>query len=240
VKAWPFLTCSIKGKCVKALKVFFLMVIPIFFGISCVHIPAEERYPDMVADTDPIKLGMVEAEFDKIFSSGLSKQELSVIFYPRYDMVAVEFKFETIRYRQFWNRENRETFIKALERYKEDYTVRNLDNRYRKTKSIYGKLTGLTEWETFGFTNVYSASPVIEIGYRFRQNAPYFAVFQRSAKEETGIMGDGANLTSTDINMYYTRSQAEDLIAYFNQDFLVSLVDNTVRHVKSDPIIDIY
>ena len=186
-----------------------------------------KRFPNMVADAEPVPAGTIEAEFDRLLSSRLNKYEVEAIFYPRLNAVALEFKHEFITYRQFWDQNGRVQFAEALERYKVDYDARNLVDRYGRTKAVYGKLKGRLEWETFKLAQTRVSFPVIEIGYRFKENAPFFATRTRSAKEEktsASASGDGVNMENTLIHMYFTRAQADDLVKLFDQTYLMGLI----------------
>jgi hypothetical protein len=177
---------------------------------------------------DPVSAGTAAVEFDKMFSSKLDTKEMDVIFYPRYNAVALEFRYEFVRYRQFWDEAARRQFVDALKRYKEDYAARNLVAKYGKSRAVYGKVKGTVEWETFKYTVTHRSSPSIELGYRFRggkgKETPFFAVLQRSARDESGGQGDTSNLESLQINLYFTRSQAEELAQLFDQSYLLGLL----------------
>jgi hypothetical protein len=199
----------------------------VFLFFSCHTLDPAERYPDMVADRDPISAGTIEFELDRLFSSNLEKKEAALIFYPRYNTVALEFRYQTIRYRQFWDLAGRQHFVQALDRYKEDYAAKNLVNKYSKSRSVYGKFKGKIEWETFSFTTPGLAYPVMELGYRFRGKgggSPYFAVLQQAAKDEYTLNSDSSKPDSLLISTYYTRAQAEELAGIFDQTFLLSLL----------------
>ena len=206
--------------------IVLLACIPLALGLSCTSVDPSAKYPNMVADMDPISAGTVEVEFDRMFSSKLNKVEVDTIFYPRLNEVALEFRYEFVRYRQFWNERGRQQFAEALNRYKEDYTSRNLVNKYSKSRALYGKTKGRVEWETFKYTTTHRSAPNIEMGYRFRGDMPFFATLQRSAKEE-GVSGDGPELESLQINMYFTRAQAEALVQKFDQAYLSGLLGKT-------------
>jgi hypothetical protein len=177
----------------------------------------------MVANADPVSAGSVEIVFEKLFSSKLNKVEVEVIFHPRLNSVALDFRYEMIRYRQFWDLTGRLQFAAALERYKEDYEARKLGTQFRRTKAAYGKTRGRLEWETFKFSKTYIAQPVIELGYRFKENSPFFTIHMRSAKEEAPP-GDSSTMESRLINMYYTRAQADELVKLFDQEYLMGLL----------------
>jgi hypothetical protein len=177
--------------------------------------------PNMVADMDPVSVGMAEAEFDKMFSSKLEKSEIEAIFYPRLNSVALKFRYQAITYRQFWDLAARTDFVTALERYKSDYEDRNLDDKYRKTKAIYGKTKGRVEWEAFKIAKTRSAHTSYEIGYRFKEKRPFFTILMLSGKEEKS---ESSPMSSQQITMYFTRAQAEELAALFDQLFLLKMI----------------
>jgi hypothetical protein len=190
---------------------------------SCANINTASRYPNMVADKDPFSLGTIEASFDMLFSSKVkTNNEVDVVFYPRENKVALEFKYEFISYRQFWNQTARRQFTEALELYKKDFDARKLVTKYNKSRAVYGKIQGQLEWETFKFTTTYKSSPLLDLGYRFKDGSPYFTVLQRSAKEETGAIS-GTELESKQISMYYTKNQGDALAKLFNQEFLLQI-----------------
>jgi hypothetical protein len=203
------------------------MGLAVFIFFSCRTLDPAEKYPDMIVDKDPVSAGTIEFEVDRFFSSNVDKKEAELIFYPRYNTVALEFRYQTIRYRQFWDLEGREKFVQALEHYKEDYAARNLVNKYSKSRSVYGKFKGKIEWETFSITTPGLAYPAIELGYRFRGKgggSPYFTVLQQSAKDEYTLNSDSSKPDSLQICTYYTRAQGEELARLFDQSFLLSLL----------------
>ncbi|MDR1100077.1 MAG: hypothetical protein LBL28_06305 [Treponema sp.] len=211
--------------------------------LSCAAIDPAEKYPDMVADMDPVSAGTVEVEFDRVFSSNVEKKEIEALFYPRYNTVALEFRHQTIRYRQFWDLGGRQKFVQALERYKADYAAKNLDNKFSKSRAAYGRFKGKTEWETFSFTIPGRAYPTMELGYRFRgkdNSSPYFSVLQQSAKDEYSFNSDNAKPDSLQIVMYYTRGQADGLAKIFDQDFLLSLTGPVKTPESEAPVQDEY
>jgi hypothetical protein len=207
----------------KQIPAVILMCLAGFFAFSCTAVDPARRYPNMVADADPVSAGSVEIVFDKLLSSKLNKVEVEAIFYPRLNAVALDFRYELIRYRQFWDIAGRLQFAAALERYKEDYGARKLESKYRKTRAAYGRVRGRVEWETFRFSKTYKAQPVIELGYRFRDGSPFFATLMRSTKEDDPS-GDSPSMESRQINMYFTRAQAEQLVRLFDQDYLMWLL----------------
>jgi hypothetical protein len=200
-----------------------LTCLAVFFAFSCAGVEPAKRYPDMVADADPVSAGSVEIMLERPFSTKLNKIEAEVLFYPRLNSVALEFKYDLILHRQFWDTTGRQQFAAALEQDKEDYAARSLQTQYRRTRAVYGKTRGRVEWEVFSFLKkINSAQPVIEIGYRFMEGSPFFATLMRSEKEDKTI-GDNP-LESQQINMYFTRAQADELVRLFDSEYLMGLL----------------
>jgi hypothetical protein len=194
-------------------------------ALSCTTADPARKFPDMVADRDPLTVGTIEAQFDRTFSSRLAMLEIKTIFYPRLNSVALEFRHEFITYRQFWSEEARKQFAAALELYKADYEARNLQTRYNRTRGIYGKVKGRVEWETFsGITQTRQSSPTIEFGYRFRNNSPFFAVNMNSAKEDKTSGPSQQRVDSSQVIMYFTRAQADYLARLFDQAHLMGTI----------------
>jgi len=214
----------------------------VFFTLACTTtVNYAKKYPDMVANADPVSAGTIEAEFDRIFSSKLDKVQVEVVFHPRLNAAALEFEYEFIRYRQFWNEAARRQFAEALELYKADFAAQNLKNQYKKTRAIYGKVKGRTEWETFKYAKTRVAYPDIELGYRFMEEMPFFTTLMRSAKQESDYTDDSQQLNSQQINMYFTRAQADDLVKLFDQSYLMGLLDKKdIPKPDEPPVVDSY
>jgi hypothetical protein len=211
-----------------------LPVVIAIFLTACGTVDYEKKYPNMVANAEPVSAGTISVQFDKFLSSKLNKAEVGVIFHPRLNAVSLEFRYEYVNYRQFWDEAARRQFAEALESYKVDYDARKLLTTYNKTRRAYGKLKGWTEWESHKYTKTHTSYPVIELGYRFRDNSPYFSTFMRSAREEDSTGVHSGLVESQQIPMYFVRSQADELVKLFDQTYLMGLVN--VRAVA--PIID--
>jgi hypothetical protein len=211
---------------VKKLPVVFSVVFFALLNFSCITIDPKKIYPNMVADQDPVSIGVIEAEFDRLLSARLNKIEMEVVFYPRYNEVALNFRHQLTNYRQFWSQEGRDLFIKAVESYKADYASRSLGRKFSKTRKAYGKFKGKLEWTYGKYSDSSASSPAIDLGYRFRgekgKETPFFAVSQSSAQEESSLRNEGSKLDSVPIYMYFTREQADELARIFNQESLLS------------------
>ena len=206
------------------MKKIILLCVTAALLVSCKNLEKGSKYPDMVADIDPYQVGSVNAFFDQPFSSKVKEAAVEVFFYPRENEVALEFSYSTGQYRQFWSKEGRRLFTEALNRYKEDFANQNLSTKTNKTRAVYGKVNSRFQWRTLKISSLYRASPVIELGYRFRDDAPYLAARQTKAKEESGKNNEGIK-ESPQYSIYFTRAQAEELAAIFDQAFLLKSLE---------------
>ena len=192
--------------------------------LSCKSVDLAKKYPNMIANADPFSIGAVEAQFDRIFSSKVNKVEVQAVFHPRLNAVSLEFRYEMMNYRQFWDESARKQFAASLEHYKRDFEGSKLIDKYRKTKAIYGNVKGRLEWEAFKYTKTRISNPTIEIGYRFKEKTPFFTTLMRSAKEVKSDMDSSTPVDSQPLNMYFTRAQADELVRLFDQARLIELL----------------
>jgi hypothetical protein len=221
----------------KLFPIVVLMSVVVLVTLSCKSIDLNKRYPNMVANVDPISAGVIEAEFDRLLSSKLDKRELQVFFYPRLNAVVLEYRYQFVTYRQFWDETNRKKFAVALERYKEEYAARKLGLSYSRSKAAYGKINAHVEWQAARYSQIFTSFPVIEIGYRFKDDSPFFATLMRSAREVRVGSESSSNLAeSQQLNMYFTRAQAEEVVKLFDQNYLMELL-NRVAGRSLEPII---
>ena len=192
-------------------------------ALSCRTREPAIRFPNMIADMDPLSAGTVEVVFQRTFTMRMETREVELIFHPRLNTVSLEFRHELVNYRQFWDEAARRQFIAALELYKTDFADRKLIDRFNRTRSAYGKARGRLEWFTHRFSRTSTSLPTIDLGYRFRANAPFFTVLMNSAEE---IEPESSSLRhqSQQVTMYFTRSQAEELARHFSQSYLVELI----------------
>ena len=210
-------------------------IVMILLFLSCQSVDLSKKYPNMIADADPVSAGTAGAQLDRFLSSKVNKVEVEVVFHPRLNAVSLEFKYELLKYRQFWDEPARKQFAASLELYKRDFEDRKLIDNYKKTKDVYGKAKGRVEWEAFKYAKTRISNPTIEIGYRFRENSAFFTTLMRSAKEITND-GDGSPVVdSQQINMYFTRAQAEELVRLFDQAYLIGLLGMKNSAVTDGP-----
>ncbi|MDR2370029.1 MAG: hypothetical protein LBD71_00995 [Treponema sp.] len=201
-----------------------VMVSVFLFTVLFFSCGTARPHPDMIADVDPVSLGTIELELEKFLSSALEKKEATVVFVPRTDSVYLQFRFQTVTYRQYWDRSGRAMFKAALARYKDDYDARNLGLKPAKASRAYGQLKGYTEWGQLNVAVFLSgkAYPRMELGYRFNNGSPYLTVLQRRADDE-GLAATESR-ESLNIRTYFTRAQATELVNLFEQDYLLSVL----------------
>ncbi|MCL2879189.1 MAG: hypothetical protein FWF29_02985 [Treponema sp.] len=211
--------------------------------VSCATVDPGAKYPNMIANLDPFQIGSVDVSFDQMLSSKPKANSVDVVFYPRENRVALEFRHDLIQYKLYWDESARMHFIAGLKQYDSDFSAKTLLFQYNKTRAVYGKIKGKLTWRNFKFTAEYTASPVLELGYRFKDNNPFFTVMTRSAKDESKNSGSSAPMESTSFAIYFTRAQGESLAQLFDQDFLLEKagVSDTQKPVTgNDPALDLY
>jgi hypothetical protein len=223
----------------KYLKLSFFVSVLAALCFSCGTARSATRHPAMLADVEPFSIGLVNASFDRLFSSDVAQADVEVIFHPRKNEVALRFKHETYQYWQFWDEEGRRQFIETLNRYKEDFANQRLVTSYSRSRAIYGKAKGRCEWKTLKISGTYRSSPVFEIGYRFKTGSPYFSTYQTKAKEESGLNPDGIT-ESPQFAMYFNRAQGDDLARLFDQAFLLGLLGGQAQQSRTEPTGDVY
>jgi len=226
----------------KLLPSVVLVSAALFLVLSCGSVDYAKKYPNMVANIEPFSVGTVEAQFDRMFSSKLNKLEMDVVFYPRLNSVALEYRYELTTHRQYWDEESRKRFVRAFELYKTDYTERKLINKPRKTRAVYGKTQGRCDWEAFKYTKTRIAYPVIDLGYRFVNDMPFFTIWMRSAPEDADSADNSTRAESPQVSMYLTRAQAEELVKLFDQTYLMGLLGNNAGSLEAGetPVEDSY
>ncbi|GBU28834.1 hypothetical protein R84B8_02396 [Treponema sp. R8-4-B8] len=162
-----------------------------------------------------VTIGEVEVQFETLMGLGkLKKQSVSVLYFPKEDVVCLKYRYEFYTFHQFWNKKGRLNFISALQKYNEDYEARDLQKGNKKSQLKYGVVRSYLVWQMLSFTVQASGSMNIELGYTFKDKSPYFSLHQRSAEYIDDKSRDN-NKTSSVITMYFTRAQAAELSALF-------------------------
>jgi len=171
-----------------------------------------------------ITISEIELQFDPAMGIGkIKKGNAAVIYFPQEDAVCLQFRQDFFTFHQFWNREGRIAFIEALEKYNDDFEARNLNSKNRRSKRSYNTVQGYLTWQQFNFSVLARGNMDVELGYVFKDRAPYFTVNQREAEYIDENYRDN-NRTSATMTLYFTRAQAAELAALFEQHFLNELV----------------
>jgi len=127
-------------------------------------------------------------------------------------------------------------FVNALQQYNDDYNAQNL-RRSGRTTQVYGRVQGFLIWQQLSFTVRARANMNLELGYGFKDRAPYFMINQREAEFIDPGSQDNYRVSPT-IPMFLTRAQAASIAALFDQAFLSGLV--TPSALDTIVIPDVY
>jgi len=196
-----------------------------------------QRVEDITVDRDSRKYaaGTAEAQLSVFSSMGaLRKYDINVSYYPDDDVICLEYKMDFVNHYLFLDRNGRDAFANALEKYKADYELRNLVNKRSKaTRQAYGVMRSLLIWEAFSFAGEGRSHPVLQLGYAFVKGSPYMAINMPEAENVSTITGDKTT-TSTRQIFYFTRAQADILAALFEPEYLLSLYQGASRPASTD------
>jgi len=210
-----------------------MKVIPILFLVltlsSCASLfqRKEPEPPKFTVNLSSrqVELGMAEMQRDRNFpSSGLTKVEITVIYFPEEDALCLRYRSDFFTYNQFWHANGRDLFLRSLNRYMDEYERRSLvDSNSRASRTRYGNTEGYLTWQEYSFTRRFSGNMAVDIGYAFRERSPYFTVTQRQTSNtgpDRGGSSTGGSTNSQEIAMYFTRAQAQELAAFFDEEVL--------------------
>jgi hypothetical protein len=201
---------------------YIIVLLAALLICSCLSTPPEEPF-SVDLNSPRFEAGSVEVYLDKFFSiGGLKKNDITVYYYPIEDAVCLQFNVQFVHCSQFWDRDGRDAFISAFERYQEEYEQRKLARGNRKTREMYGVVQGFFTWKKTAIGVQARGSPKIKLGYQFKDKSVFFTTTQMESYYEDPI-ARSRNQTSPVTEVYFTRTQAESLIALFKQEYLRSL-----------------
>ena len=216
----------------KIVKIIFVIMFILSLS-SCAFLKRQhdiagrrERPFTVNMNSPQVPAGQIEVQVNNPFPQpGIRRINVEVIYFPVEDAVALQYRTNMITYHQFWHRRGRELFVRAVERYNQDFTSQSLrSGRNQRTKTQYGVAEGcFLTWQSFGIAALANGNMDIELGYYFRENAPFFAVTQMPAHFESPTLNPQNDDVSPEVPIFFTRAQAEELAAMFNHDFLRSL-----------------
>jgi hypothetical protein len=222
------------------IKVMLLLLL-VFTFIGCKTIKkqieiAGQREPKFKVSlkSPKVQIGQVEAQLERTFL-GLKKIKINVTYSPVEDAVCLEFKRNTVTNYQFYKRSNRNAFLKALERYLNDYDNRNLINN-KTTKGQYGSDEGYLIWKITKVSNQYNANIDFSFGYLFKEKSPFFTITQGEAIYED-IFAKSQNEkfnTNGEFQLFFTRAQVMELADYFDPIFLLNLTNISAESIDSN------
>jgi len=199
----------------KKLLIFFSLCILISACNTSGRVKVEDFKVNM--NSPQTTVGEIELQLDTLMGMGpLKKQTVTVLYFPREDVICLRYKYEFYNYNQFWDKRARLNFINALAKYNEDYDARNLQRGSGKSQQKYGTVRSYLVWQQFAFTVQAHANMSIDLGYTFKDRSPYFSVYQREAEYIDSDARDNSR-TSPVITMYFTRAQAAELSEIFEQ-----------------------
>jgi len=217
---------------------FFKKLLIIFFFViaisSCKTTDAVKNENFKVNMNSPQSvIGEIDLQLETLMGMGpIKKQTVTVLYFPREDVICLRYIHEFYTYNQFWDKKGRLIFINALQKYNEDYEARNLQRNSIKSQQKYGTVRGYLVWQLISYTIQAYSNMNIDLGYTFKDRSPYFSVYQREAEFVNELIGDdnagpgneksggksgGNNRTSPAITMYFTRAQAAELAEIFEQ-----------------------
>jgi len=201
------------------MKLISIIIIAVSL-VSCASNKSAKEQFTIDIDLPKIKIGSIEAQVNKSMFGGIKKENFDVYYYPTEDVVSIRTESVVfVSYEQFWNRDGRALFIEAMNQYNHDYEERNLTKKNRKNRDLYGSVNGFFAWKVTRVSNIATGSSVIRLGYYFKDNHPFFATTQQKVEYISGVSRD-FNRTSPVLPIYFTRSQAENLAALFDQELL--------------------
>jgi len=209
---------------------------------SCAYINkqadiAEQKRARYTVDmrSPQVPAGQIDAQFNRAFpATGITKRNVTVTYFPYEDAVCLQFRSNMVTYSQFWHRPARVAFLAALNKYNEDFSAQKLRNRNTKTRNQYGAAESCyVVWQMYAYSRQASGNMEIELGYYFREGSPFFAVTQMPALFESPTLDRNDNETSPEIPIFFTKAQAEELAALFDQGFLEGLAPETRPAIRS-------
>jgi len=222
-----------------------LIILALCLTISACNTTNRVKNEDFTVkmNSQQVTIGEIEAQFETMMGLGkLKKQSISVLYFPKEDVVCLKYRFELYTFHQFWNKKGRLNFISALQKYNEDYAS-NLQKNSR-SQFKYGIVRSYLVWQMLSFTVQARGNMNIELGYTFKDKSPYFSLHQRNAEYIDDKSRDN-NKTSPNITIYFTRAQAAELSTLFERYIVQGEIqddyqESSIPAKKTDPDKDTY
>ena len=201
--------------------------------IACSTITAKEEPFTVDLNSPKISIGKIQAQFDGFLNIGsIRTLDVTVDYYPTEDAVCLQYRIDFMTFYQFWNREGREAYPVALEKYKNDYAQRNLNEKgSMKTRRQYGRIDCFLIWQAASYTVRAKANTFIDLGYDIKNvsnsRAAFFTIYQKEAEFKTESSNELRGTKG--MPMYLTRTQADELAGLFDQELIKTLVPLTEK-----------
>jgi len=226
---YNYMITSMKNVCVKAIFIFLIFSLSSCAFIKSVFSPPVKPETFKVSYNSPqIPIGITEAQFDNpVPFANLKKAAVNVIYYPLEDCVCLNYKINSINFYQFWTKDARDLFNKAVNSYNEEFNSQALVRRNSKTKNLYGTILGFLIWQEFRFTEQANSNMDIILGYQFKSRSPFFTITQGEAVYRKPYEKDG--MTSGEKFIYLTKAQAEDIASFFDDELLANSIPEELR-----------
>ena len=199
--------------------------IAVFTGCATSTEPEEEFIVSL--DSPFVVIGEIDVQFMRPLSLALRRENITVLYFPHDDAVCLRFRLDFITYHQFWSRSGRQAFLNALAQYNQDFDDRNLPNS-RRSRQTYGSVKGFLTWQQFDLAVRARANMNVDLGFDFRERLPYFTITQGRAEFINPNIPQ-QNRTSQVIPIFFTRAQAAELAALFEQHHLRQFEQQNVR-----------
>jgi len=228
------------------MKYFTILALALTLGACVTAKPVKEEPFTVDFDSPKIPVGMTEAQFQRIVDvAGIRTVKVNVDYYPLEDAVCLQYKLDLMTFYMFLDREGRDIYLKALKQYKEDYEKKSLKTKgSRQTRRQYGNVEIYLVWQAAAFTVRSRANTFIDFGYDIRRvsnsRASFFTVFRQEATYYDLSASEQEGRKALNEIMYLTRSQADDLAALFDQDYLKNLTPDRPNIRSNNLSVDSY
>jgi hypothetical protein len=228
------------------MKYFTILALALSLGACVTTKPVKEETFTVDLDSPKIPVGMTEAQFQHIVDvAGIRTIKVNVDYYPLEDAVCLQYRLDLMNFYMFLDKEGRDLYLKALKQYKEDYDKKALKTKgSRQTRRQYGNVEIYLVWQAYAFTIRSRANTFIDFGYDIRRisgnRASFFTIFRREATYYDASASEQEGRKALNEVMYLSRSQADDLAALFDQDYLKSLTPDRPNIRSGNLNIDAY
>jgi len=197
-------------------------------------------------DSPKFPVGTVEAQFEKIVNiAGLRTLNVTVEYFPLEDAVCLQYRLDFMTFYMYLDADGRAAFVSALEQYKEDFANKSLEVKgSKKTRRKYGNVEIYLIWQAFSYTVRAKTNTFIDYGYDIRavskNRASFFTIYRREAIFRDKNLSEQDRRVAPNEVMYFTRAQADELAALFDQELLKSLNTGNIKKNTGHVVPDVY